>query len=88
MFDTSKRKKPDLAFPFARETRYSNQQDVIDCQPNRDGPAHFKNAGHWFAVLNAFLGEVDHGSHIVSQKNTALCCGPFENIRIVGTGKG
>src|SRR5262245_43310192 len=57
----------DLPGPLARETAFSKQDNLLDCNADRHFEGHLKHTGHRQAVGDSFIGESRNCVRVVSR---------------------
>ena len=55
------RQVADLTFPFSRQAKFREQENVFNCRADGNGTAHFEDSRHWQARFDPIVGIARQG---------------------------
>lgn len=76
-----------LPFPFAFQTAFSYQHDVLYSEANGNFATNFKNARHRLASLNALIGMTRQRRDIMGKQHSPFFGSPFQYRRVIRSRK-
>jgi hypothetical protein len=72
-----------LAFPFAGDATFRQQDNVVNRRADWDGTADFEDARHSATLHHPAIGISCDGRYVVGQENSSVFGGPLEKGFII-----